>query len=147
MFRVWSGVPRYGQDIRERELPQETEQEQALHFNKGCYVGQEVVERIHARGLVHRRFSGFVVEGPPPEPNTRIVSGEKEVGYITSALTVPLNGSSKTLALGYIRREAGTPGTVVQAGEASATGQQPPVCQAVVAVAGAPQPKIDWNPI
>jgi aminomethyltransferase len=121
MFRVWAGVPRYGQDIRERELPQETEQDQALHFSKGCYVGQEIVERIHARGLVHRTFSGFVVDGGPPEPGTKIVSEGKDVGYITSALLVPLNGSSKTLALGYIRREVGTPGTVVQAGEASAT--------------------------
>ncbi len=121
MFRVWAGVPRYGQDIRDRELPQETEQQQALHFNKGCYVGQEVVERIHARGLVHRRFSGFLVEGAPPQPGTKIMAGGKEVGYITSALAVPLNGSSKTLALGYVRREAGEPGAVVQAGEANAT--------------------------
>jgi aminomethyltransferase len=121
MFRVWAGIPRYGQDIRERELPQETEQEQALHFNKGCYVGQEVVERIHSRGLVHRRFCGLVMQGAPPEPGAKIVSEGKEVGYITSALSVPVNGSSKTLALGYIRREAGEPGTVVQAGDASAT--------------------------
>ena len=70
MFRVWAGVPRYGRDIRDRELPQETEQTHALHFSKGCYVGQEIVERIHARGQVHRKFSGFIIDGAPPEPMT-----------------------------------------------------------------------------
>ncbi|MGE0407437.1 MAG: folate-binding protein YgfZ, partial [Candidatus Korobacteraceae bacterium] len=117
MFRVWAGIPRYGQDIRERELPQETEQAQALHFSKGCYVGQEIVERIHARGQVHRKFSGFVVEGAPPELGTKILTAGKEVGEITSALSVPAANGRKTVALGYIRREAGVPGTLVQAGE------------------------------
>jgi len=120
MFRVWAGIPRYGQDIRERELPQETEQDQALHFSKGCYVGQEVVERIHSRGLVHRVFRGFMVEGAAPEPGAKVLFEGKEMGYITSALAVPLNGSSKTLALGYVRREAAEPGTIVQTGESTA---------------------------
>jgi len=50
-FRVLCGIPEYGKDIREKELPQETMQEHALNFNKGCYVGQEIVERIHSRGI------------------------------------------------------------------------------------------------
>jgi len=53
-------VPLYGQDIRERDLPQETEQQRALNFNKGCYIGQEIVERIRSRGKVHRKFTGSV---------------------------------------------------------------------------------------
>ena len=58
-----AGIPLYGVDIRERDLPQETEQMRALNFNKGCYVGQEIVERIRSRGNVHRKFTGFVLEG------------------------------------------------------------------------------------
>src|SRR5581483_8631114 len=102
MFRVWAGIPRYGQDIRERELP------------------QEIVERIRSRGQVHRKFTGFVVQGAPPPAGTKVVAEGKEVGEITSATTVPVNGEEKTLALGYIRREAGIPGTVVQVDGADA---------------------------
>ena len=110
MFRVAAGIPRYGLDIRERDLPQETEQNQALNYRKGCYIGQEIVERIHSRGAVHRKFTGFVVEGAQPQPGTKIVAGEKEIGEITSALPV----GRQVLALGYIRREAATPGAEVQ---------------------------------
>jgi folate-binding protein YgfZ len=59
MQRIVTGVPLYGVDIRERDLPQETEQMRALNFNKGCYVGQEIVERIRSRGNVHRKFTGL----------------------------------------------------------------------------------------
>ena len=110
MFRVAAGIPRYGLDIRERDLPQETEQNHALNYRKGCYIGQEIVERIHSRGAVHRKFTGFVVNGAPPQPGTKIVAAEKEVGEITSALPV----GQKVLALGYIRREAAVSGTEVQ---------------------------------
>ena len=54
MYRIARGVPRYGIDLRERDLPQETGQEHALNFTKGCYIGQEIVERIRSRGNVHR---------------------------------------------------------------------------------------------
>ena len=70
-FRIASGIPRYGQDIRERDLPQETEQRRALNFSKGCYVGQEIVERIRSRGNVHRTFTGFVVDGALYRPSAR----------------------------------------------------------------------------
>ena len=60
MWRVLQGIPNYGQDIRDRDLPQETEQTQALNFTKGCYIGQEIVERIRSRGQVHRKFTGFI---------------------------------------------------------------------------------------
>jgi folate-binding protein YgfZ len=109
MQRIASGVPRYGVDIRERDLPQETEQARALNFNKGCYIGQEIVERIRSRGAVHRKFSGFVVEGPVA-PGSKIVAGEKEVGEITSITAIPFAGGEKNIAVGYVRRELGTPG-------------------------------------
>src|ERR1022692_2326543 len=81
LHRIVSGIPRYGVDIRERDLPQETEQARALNFNKGCYVGQEIVERIRSRGAVHRKFTGFITDGfAKVASGTTIVAGEKEVG-------------------------------------------------------------------
>ncbi len=122
MHRIVAGVPRYGFDIRERDLPQETEQARALNFNKGCYVGQEIVERIRSRGAVHRKFSGFLAAGAVPlVPGMKIVAGEKEVGEITSAAPLRLASGDKTVALGYIRREVGTPGREVTIGTARAT--------------------------
>jgi len=113
--RIISGIPTYGVDIRERDLPQETEQARALNFNKGCYVGQEIVERIRSRGAVHRKFTGFVAEGAVQvAAGMKIIAGEKEVGEITSAAF--LHAAEKTVALGYIRREVGVPGREVMIG-------------------------------
>jgi aminomethyltransferase len=119
MYRIARGVPRYGVDLRERDLPQETGQEHALHFTKGCYIGQEIVERIRARGNVHRTFIGFEVEGGPPQPGTKVRAGDKDVGEITSSARVPFPSGERTLALGYLRREVAAPGTAVQIGEQS----------------------------
>ena len=104
--RINSGIPRYGVDIRERDLPQETGQTRALNFTKGCYLGQEIVERIRSRGAVHRQFTAFTVEGALPEAGAKILAGEKEVGEITSATILPLPGGDRPVALGYLRREA-----------------------------------------
>jgi aminomethyltransferase len=121
MLRIASGIPRYGQDIRERDLPQETEQARALHFNKGCYIGQEIVERIRSRGNVHRKFTGFVLEGGLPEPGAKLQADGKDVGEITSVAALPSGNGEKTVALGYVRREMGTPGKVFDAASAKAT--------------------------
>jgi aminomethyltransferase len=109
LLRIAAGIPRYGQDIRERDLPQETEQKRALHFTKGCYVGQEIVERIRSRGNVHRKFTGFEVEGLLPAPGTKIEANGKEVGEITSSAALPVASGERSVALGYIRREAEKP--------------------------------------
>jgi len=115
--RIALGIPLYGVDIRERDLPQETEQARALNFNKGCYVGQEIIERIRSRGAVHRKFSGFAIEGSADlAPTTRILANDKEVGEITSIATYRISGQSRTIALGYIRREVATPGRQVGLG-------------------------------
>ncbi len=118
LVRIASGVPRYGQDIRERDLPQETEQGRALHFSKGCYIGQEIVERIRSRGNVHRKFTGFDIEGPLPAPGTKIQAAGKEIGEITSAASLPLARGERPVALGYVRREFAVPGKEVEAGGA-----------------------------
>jgi folate-binding protein YgfZ len=118
--RIVSGIPTYGVDIRERDLPQETEQARALNFSKGCYVGQEIVERIRSRGAVHRKFTGFIAEGAAPiTAGMKVAAGEKEVGEITSAAF--LRGADKTIALGYIRREVGVPGREVTMSTTRAT--------------------------
>ena len=114
LLRIAAGIPRYGQDIRERDLPQETEQTRALHFSKGCYVGQEIVERIRSRGAVHRKFAGFTIQGSSPTPGTKIQAGGKEVGEITSAASLPGSHGDFAVALGYIRREAGATGKQVE---------------------------------
>ncbi len=133
LHRIVKGIPRYGVDIRERDLPQETEQARALNFNKGCYVGQEIVERIRSRGAVHRKFTGFVADGAATiAAGTKIVAGEKEVGEITSAASLHFASREKIVALGYIRREVGVPGREVSIGAARATVAQLPVTDSVL---------------
>jgi len=108
-LRILEGTPRYGTDIRNtataHDLPQETAQTRALHFSKGCYLGQEIVERIRSRGNVHRTFSGFQLTGALPAPGSLLTAEGKAVGELTSVAAVPLT-TTVQLALGYIRREA-----------------------------------------
>jgi folate-binding protein YgfZ len=123
LLRIAAGIPRYGQDLRERDLPQESGQDRALHFAKGCYVGQEIVERIRSRGAVHRQFAGFEMEAgvaaaPVPSPGTKIQSDGKDVGEITSAALLPAPDGDRRVALGYIRREAAAVGKQVSADNA-----------------------------
>ncbi len=131
--RIVAGIPLYGVDIRERDLPQETEQTRALNFNKGCYVGQEIVERIRSRGNVHRKFTGFVVEGAAAlAAGDKIVSGDKDVGEITSVAALRTASGNQTVALGYIRREVGVPGREVTIGTVKATVASLPIESAVL---------------
>ncbi len=119
LYRVAHGIPRYGQDIRERDLPQETEQLHALNFSKGCYLGQEIVERIRSRGAVHRTFTGFRIQGDTPAPGAKLQAAGKDVGELTSVASLPGNGG-RTVALGYIRRDAAAPGAELDAAGAKA---------------------------
>jgi aminomethyltransferase len=107
MWRVLCGIPNFGQDIRERDLPQETEQMQALNFTKGCYIGQEIVERIRSRGQVHRKFTGFVFGDRVPAIGKYEAEG-RALAEVTSTARVPALGDEKgiNLGLGYVRREA-----------------------------------------
>ena len=125
-YRIARGVPRYGVDLSQRDLPQETEQKHALNFAKGCYIGQEIVERIRARAILHRTFTGFLFEGEPPQSGAKIKEGDKNIGEITSAALIPFPSGDRTVALGYLRREFEKPGTVVQVGEQMATVQTIP---------------------
>ncbi|HEX4155324.1 MAG TPA: folate-binding protein [Acidobacteriaceae bacterium] len=110
-LRILEARPLYGRDITDRYLPQETNQPQALHFAKGCYLGQEIVERIRSRGQVHRLLTPLTLTGQlPAELPTPLHAAHEEparsVGEITSAALVPLPEGPQLLALGYVRREA-----------------------------------------
>jgi folate-binding protein YgfZ len=100
-LRILEGTPSYGADIRDKDLPQETNQTRALHFNKGCYLGQEIVERIRSRGNVHRTFATFRLQGTLPAAGALLEADGKQAGELTSVTAIgPIQ-----LALGYIRRE------------------------------------------
>jgi folate-binding protein YgfZ len=114
-LRVACGIPKFGEDIRQRDLPQETGQERALNFSKGCYIGQEIVERIRSRGAVHRVFTGFEIEATTPSPGFRIQEEGKDIAELTSI--AKLAGGERILALGYGRREFMVPGKEFIAGE------------------------------
>ncbi len=105
-LRLLEGTPLYGVDIRDRDLPQETNQARALHFNKGCYLGQEIVERIRSRGNVHRTFMTFRLEGALPPAGSTLQAAGKQVGELTCVSVLPASNEPLQLGLGYIRREA-----------------------------------------
>jgi folate-binding protein YgfZ len=106
-LRMLEGTPAYSIDIAAKDLPQETNQMRALHFTKGCYLGQEIVERIHSRGNVHRTLTGFVLADAKPTPGTPLLAEGKPVGEITSVARIAVPGiGERVVALGTIRREA-----------------------------------------
>ena len=109
-LRIEAGIPRYGQELDEETIPLEAGLLNALSFTKGCYIGQEIVERTRSRGHVNWKLVGLIVEGPtPPQPGSKLVSEGKETGEVTSSCVSPTLG--KTLALAYVRREVSEPGT------------------------------------
>ena len=102
VVRIENGKPRYGEDIRETSLPQETQQMHAVSFSKGCYVGQEIVERIRAQGRVNKKLMRVVLEGaevPAAGSKTKVDGAEAEV---TSAVVSPASG--EVVALAYVRQ-------------------------------------------
>jgi folate-binding protein YgfZ len=110
-LRLAEGIPAYGVDMVERDLPQETSQMRALHFAKGCYLGQEIVERIRSRGSVHRHLRQLELDGPLPEAGCELsfqnaAGAEASAGQITSAVELHLASGSRRLALGMMRGEA-----------------------------------------
>ncbi len=109
-LRIEAGIPRYGQDLAEDTLPLEAGLLNAMSFTKGCYLGQEIVERARSRGHVNWKLVGLVVAADaPPHPGEKLVSNGKEIGEVTSACISPTLG--KTLVLAYLRREVSEPGT------------------------------------
>lgn len=124
--RIEAGVPRFGADMDETNLPMECVESRAMSFNKGCYIGQEVLNRIHAIGHVAKELRGLrLADGLKnlPPKGEKLFHDGKEVGYITSAVKSPALHAN--IALGYVRREANQIGTELvlrmASGESTAT--------------------------
>ncbi|MCP4249705.1 MAG: aminomethyl transferase family protein [bacterium] len=127
-LRIEAGIPAYGQDIDDTVLPAETRQiERGVSFTKGCYLGQEVVERMRSRGSLARQLVGlrFAGERVPPVPVALSV-GDQESGRLTSACWSP--ALEAVIGLGYLKSAHTNPGTVV------ATAGPEPVTGKVVAL-------------
>jgi folate-binding protein YgfZ len=102
IVRIENGIPRYGEEITERYLVQETQVMQAVHTNKGCYLGQEVVERVRARGQVHRLLAPVRIEASTaPQAGTKLTAGGEPAAEIASAVFSPALGEVAGLA--YVR--------------------------------------------
>jgi len=110
-LRIEAGIPRYGQELAEDTLPLEAGLLNALSFNKGCYIGQEIVERTRSRGHVNWKLMGLRLEAdaPVPAPGESVTADAKSIGEVTSACFSPTLG--RPLALAYVRREVSEPGT------------------------------------
>ena len=109
-LRVEAGIPRYGVDFSEETLLLEVGLAHAVSFTKGCYLGQEVVERIRSRGHVNKKLCGLVLDGREPARfGDAIRASDKVVGSITSSIYSPSLG--RTIALGYVHKDAWAPGT------------------------------------
>jgi len=109
--RIEEGVPREGVDAGENYIILESELESAVSYTKGCYLGQEVIARIHWRGQPAKRLRGLLIEaGQLPAPGAEIFADDgKKVGEVTSsAQSFALD---RFIALGYVHRYYLAPGT------------------------------------
>jgi len=108
-LRIEAGIPRYGQELGEDVIPLEAGLLNALSFNKGCYIGQEIVERARSRGHVNWKLVGLVVHSPQvAQPGEKALVEAREIAEVTSSCISPTLG--KSLALAYVRREFSAPG-------------------------------------
>ena len=111
--RIEAGIPRFGADMDETNLPPEAGLDsRAVSYTKGCYIGQEVIARIRTYGQVAKALRGLRLANDLktlPAKGDKLFLGEKEIGYITSAIASPT--FKQNIALGYVRREGNKIGT------------------------------------
>ena len=116
ILRVESGTVRAGIDTNDKTIALEARMEPAISFNKGCYIGQETIERATARGALKRRLMGLRIDGTRvPAAEARVMLAGKEIGHLTSPLRSPRLG---VLALAILHHSAWTPGTAVRVHDA-----------------------------
>jgi folate-binding protein YgfZ len=111
LARIEAPYPVFGVDMTDDTIPLEAGIEsRAISFTKGCYVGQEVVIRVLHRGhgRVARKLVQLRIDGRAPARRAKISSGEREVGWVTSAAGLPEGGA---IALGYVHRDFAAPDT------------------------------------
>jgi len=117
MLRIEAGRPRFGAEMSSESMPAEAGiVESAVDFEKGCYIGQEPVARLHYRGKPNRRLCGLALSAPVPA-GAPLRLGEKEVGRVGSSCVSPARGP---IALAIVRREA-EPGDELRTGEDGVT--------------------------
>lgn len=108
VVRVENRRPRYGEDFGEQTLPQESGQMHAVSFTKGCYLGQEIVERIRSQGQVRRRVAAIEWDSAsPPAAGSPVEFEGREAGRVTSPVFSPRRNIS--LSFGILRSEAARP--------------------------------------
>jgi len=117
VVRIEHGRPRYGEEITERYLVQETGQTHAVNFTKGCYLGQEIVERVRSRAQIHRVLRRLEIDASDaPAAGTKLTSGGAEAAEIASSAFSP--ALAKVVAMAYVRVQFTEPGTELQLGDA-----------------------------
>jgi aminomethyltransferase len=110
VLRVEQGLLRFGSDYGPENFPQETGLEEAVSYTKGCYLGQEVVARIHYRGGVQKMPRGLVFEeGASPQPGAAVLADGRESGTVTSVVRSP--ALDRSVGLAILHRRAAAPGT------------------------------------
>ena len=120
-LRIEQGIPWFSYDFGEKQIPHEAGLEKShISYTKGCYTGQEIVERVRSRGQVNRQrvqlvFSGDVV----PRPDTLLTQDGKEVGHVTRAARIW--DPTRVIGMGYVRKEAMAPGFTLQSPGGTAT--------------------------
>ncbi len=112
ILRIEAGIPRYGVDFDESQIPLEAGLERTVSFTKGCFPGQEILARLDSRGGVSKKLMGFELKGEiVPKKGDRITTDGNEVGTITSAAFSPF--LKKTVAMGYLKKECWAVGSPV----------------------------------
>jgi folate-binding protein YgfZ len=120
VLRVEAGIPRYGADFSDDNLLLEVGFENAYSYTKGCYLGQEVVERIRSRGHVNKKLCGLLLEGSDRANSGGPVQADgKEVGRITSSVISPR--LKRPIAMAYLNKDYWTPGTALSIARGSGT--------------------------
>jgi folate-binding protein YgfZ len=111
VLRVESGIPRFGAEMDETTLLLEAGLERAVSYQKGCYLGQEVVARATFRGQVQRKLTGLLLGQSSPAPGAALFRGEKKVGRLGSVVHSEALG--QRVALGMVHRDSLAAGTVL----------------------------------
>jgi folate-binding protein YgfZ len=109
--RLEQRIPWFGYDFGEKQIPHETGlQDSHISYAKGCYTGQEIVERVRSRGQVNRmRVSLRIETKEQPQANTPLLADGKEIGFITRSGFSP--AMNAFVGMGYVRREKAAAGT------------------------------------
>jgi folate-binding protein YgfZ len=119
-LRLEAGIPFYPADFNDTVIPHEAAVETThISFTKGCYTGQEIVERVRSRGQVNRRRVNLKFSTPePPAAGIRLSVDGKELGLVTSSAFSPKAGTA--IGMGYSRREHDTPGSILDVDDGTA---------------------------